>query len=297
MNTESRSFWRRHRDALIAYSIIGPFALWFLLTIGIPLVAGILLAFFKWNGMPVMPEWVGLRNFSFFFNSNEYLSSIWKQLFIGGLCLIFNMLISFGLASLFNIPIRGKGLLRTAYYLPNIAAVSATVAVVVALLIPHGGGLNGLLTKLGLEPIIWSYSAGWMIFWVVVFYVWRNTGPLAIIWLAGLQSIDPTLYEAAKVDGANRLQLLRYVTLPGLRGIAAFNFIREIIGVMQMYDIVMLMTSGGPNGSTDVLMYRIYRDGLKSYNFGMAGASSVILGLLTVLITLVYLRLFLKEEK
>jgi ABC-type sugar transport system permease subunit len=120
-------------------------------------------------------------------------------------------------------------------------------------------------------------------------------GPLAVIWLAGLQSIDPTLYEAAKVDGANRRQMLRYITFPGLRSIAAFNFIREIIGVMQMYDIILLLTRGGPNGATDLLMYRIYRDGLQSYNYGMAGASSVVLGLLTVVLTVVYLRMFTKE--
>lgn len=295
MSTLKKSFFTRHRDSIIAYSVIGPFLLWFGLTVGLPLIAGILLAFFKWNGMPVMPEWVGLNNFLFFFKSPDYLASIWKQLYIGGLCLVFNISLSFVLAMLFNVSIRGKGIFRSIYYLPNIAAVSATAAVIVALLIPHGGGLNGFLEWLGLEPVIWSYSGGWMVFWIVAFYVWRNVGPLAIIWLAGLQSIDPTLYEASKVDGANRLQMLRYITFPGLRSIAAFNFIREIIGVMQMYDIVLLLTRGGPNGATDLLMYRIYRDGLQSYNFGMAGASSVILGLLTVMITIVYLRMFTKE--
>jgi multiple sugar transport system permease protein len=290
------SFFRRNRDALLAYSVISPFILWFLVINLFPLTVGMALGFMEWNGLSTSPQWVGLNNFKVFFTSPDYMSSLWKQFYIGGLCLIINTVFAFLLAMLLNVPFRGRGFFRTIFYIPSVSAVSATAAVVIALLIPQGGGLNGFLEKIGMEPIIWTYSPFWMVFWIIVYFTWRSIGPTAILWLAGLQSIDPTLYEAGRIDGASRTQLVRYITLPSLRPIAAYIMITGIIGVMQIYDVVLLISRGGPVGATDVLAYRVYRDGLQSFNMGMAGASSLILGVLILILSVVSLRFTLRGE-
>ncbi|MCL2559401.1 MAG: sugar ABC transporter permease [Turicibacter sp.] len=182
-------------------------------------------------------------------------------------------------------------------YIPAVAAVSVTTAVFVSLLDPINGGLNRFLISVGQNPIAWSHSQFWMVFWVIVFFVWRNVGMAAIIWLGGLQGIDPALHEAAQIDGASKFQRLRYVTLPGLRFVAGYIILTGIIAVMQMFDVVMFISAGNPFGQTDVLMYRIYRYGAVHFNLGMAGTSSTILGALTLVFAVIYLRFNFKREE
>lgn len=287
----------RKKEALLAYSIIGPIYLWFLILIIVPIGIGIFISFTEWNGLASHPTWVGLRNYSTFFSSTDYLLSLWRQIWIGGLGFVANTVIALVLALLLNIPMKLRGLFRSTFFVPSISSVATTTAVVIALLNPQSGPLNRALQSLGMEPIVWSYSTFWMVFWITAYNLWRSVGPTAIVWLAGLQSIDPTLYEAARIDGANRIQLIRYVTLPGLRPIASYIVITGLIGSMQMWDSVMFLTRGGPVGHTDVLMYRIYRDGLESFNMGMSGASSMVLGAATLLLTFIYIQFFVRRQE
>lgn len=294
---QRRSLTRQQRQSRRAYAIILPFfsymAIWSLL----PLIIGLLLGFTNFNALSGMPEWVGWKNFQTFFSTKDYPILLWRQIWMGGLCLVANTVLSFMLALALNIKNPLRGFFRTSVYVPNVAAVTVTSGVFIALLSPFNGGLNKFLASIGQDPIIWNYSQFWMVFWITVFFVWRSVGPAAIIWLGGLQSIDPTLYEAAKVDGADKIQQIRYITLPGLRFIAAYIILRCLIDVMQMFDVVMLISHGNPYGKTDVLMYRIYRDGVLSFNMGMAGASSAILGIVTILIALLSLKIVSKGEK
>ncbi len=293
---QRRILTRQQRQSRRAYAIIVPFfsymAIWSLL----PLVIGIFLGFTNFNALNGLPEWVGLKNFITFFSSKDYLILLERQIWMGGLCLLANTVLSFLLALALNIKNPLRGFFRTSVYVPNVAAVTVTSGVFIALLNPFNGGLNMFFKSVGMEPVIWNYSQFWMVFWIVVFYVWRTIGPTAVVWLGGLQSIDPALYEAAKVDGAGKLQQIRYITIPGLRFISAYIILTGLIGVMQMFDIVMLISHGNPYGKTDVLMYRIYRDGVVSFNMGMAGASSAVLGIVTIFIALLSLKIVSKGD-
>lgn len=290
----NRSTIARRREALRAYSIILPFYIWFFIFIPLPLLFGFGISFFDFEALGKPPEWVGLKNFITFFSSRDYLTLLLRQIWIGGLCMSTNMITSFFLALLLNSTFKMRAFFRTAYYIPGVTAVSATTAIYVALLNPYDGGLNKFFLSIGKEPIIWAHSAFWMVFWIVVYGLWRSVGATAVFWLGGLQSISPSLYEAARIDGANRVQEIRYITIPGLRNIGAFIFLTQMIGAMQMYDVIMLISRGGPVGKTDVLMYRIFRDGIISFNMGMAGASSLVLGSLTLIFAFIYFKLSAK---
>ncbi|MCL2058301.1 MAG: sugar ABC transporter permease [Oscillospiraceae bacterium] len=261
-------------------------ALWNL----IPLVYGLYLGFTEFNALGSSPTWVGLKNFETFFTVPEYRQLLFRQVWMGMLALACNTVISFILALALNVQSRVKGVFRTAIYVPNVAAVSATTAVFVALLNPLANqGLNKVLVSMGFPAITWNYSQGWMVFWIIAYFVWQRVGPAVIIWLGGLQGIDPSLYEAAKVDGATFWQQVFYITLPGLKFISMYILLTGIIGAMQMFDVIMFISKGNPFGRTDVLMYRIYRDGFVNFNLGMAGAESLVLGLVTVVFALGYL--------
>jgi len=287
---------RSRREQRRAYAIILPFfcyiALWSLL----PLLIGIFLGFTEFNGLGGMPKWVGLANYKTFFATPDYPVLLFRQIWIGMICLFTNTVLSFILGLALNVKSHVRGFFRTSVYVPTVAAVSVTTAVFVSLLNPVDGGLNKFLVSIGVGAVTWNYSQFWMVFWIVVYFVWRSIGPAAVIWLGGLQSIDPSLYEAARVDGATRWQEIKYITIPGLKFIAVYILLTGVINVMQMFDVVMFISRGNPYGQTDVLMYRIYRDGIQSFNMGMAGAASTVLGLVTIFFALLYYKLIMRGE-
>jgi ABC-type sugar transport system permease subunit len=288
---------RAKREARRAYIIIIPFFLYIALWNLVPLIYGLYLGFTEFNALGSSPVWVGLKNFRTFFSVPEYAQLLVRQIWMGMLALACNTIVSFMLALALNVESKVKGVFRTAIYVPNVAAVSATTAVFVALLNPLANqGLNKLIVSLGGEAVTWNYSQYWMVFWIIVYFVWQRVGPAVIIWLGGLQGIDPSLYEAAKVDGASFWQQVAHITLPGLKFISMYILLTGIIGAMQMFDVIMFISKGNPFAKTDVLMYRIYRDGFVNFNLGMAGAESLILGLITVVFAISYLWLQQRRE-
>ena len=289
---------RTYREARRAYIILIPFIFYVLLWNLIPLLYGLYLGFTEYNALGIPPQFVGLKNFRHFFSDPTYLLLLRRQIFLACICLFFTTIVSFSLALLLNAPVKFRGIYRTAIYVPNIAAVSTTTAVFVALLNPLADqGLNYFLVSLGMSPITWNYSKYWMFFWIVFYFVWNRVGPGVVIWLGGLQGIDPSLYEAARVDGASFWQQVWFITMPGLRYVAMFILLTGIIGTMQMFDVVLFISRGNPFGETDILMYRIYKDAFVNFNLGMAGAGSLILGLVTVIFALGYLWLQQKGER
>ena len=296
VRTVKKTLTRTQREARIAYWVVIPFLIYIAIWNLIPLLVGVLLGFSDYNAL-TPPTWAGAANYIRFFTTGVYLTLLWRQIWIGFLCLSLNTVLSFFVALALNAKIKGRGFFRAVIYIPAVAAVSVTTAVFVSLLNPVNGGANRFLISIGQDPIIWNHSQFWMVFWIIVYFVWRAMGPATIIWLGGLQGIDPSLYEAAKVDGASRPQQVRFITLPGLRFVAAYIILTGIIGVMQMFDIIMFLTAGNPFGQTDTLMFRIYRYGAVTFNLGMAGAAGTILGIFTLIFAAIYLKYMLRREE
>ncbi len=161
-------------------------------------------------------------------------------------------------------------------------AVTSTVAItqVLAILVLPGQGFNKLIETLGFGSMTLETSFPWSVFFIMFYSLWRGIGPAAILWLAGLQSIDPVLYEAADIDGAGRFEKFRYVTLPGLKTIGIYIIITSIISSLQIYETVAFITGGGPLGKTRVLSLTILEDAFYNFDFGMAGASGLVLAII-----------------
>ena len=286
-----REIVKKKREALRDNAILVPVYLWFSLVITLPTIMGYILSFTEWNGLAGLPVFVGLKNYLTFFGSKGYMSSLYKTVIIGGLTFVLTFVLSFFMGLSLNMPFKGRGIFRTVLYLPSVITVTVSSSVLLALIVTVSGVINNALKTMGLQPVIWSYSAFWKTFRIVAYTVWKGVGFNALIWLGGLQSIQPQLYEAARIDGANRLQELLFITLPGLRSYTSYIAIIGLIYSMQIFDAVFLISRGGPQGATDVIMYKIYNDGRIGFNFGMAGASSLIVGTVIILITLVSMKI------
>lgn len=289
---QKKSWLVRHWRDVEAWLLLTPILVYFLPFQAVPMAAGFLLGFFEWVGTTTAPRFVGLANYIRFFRDPMYIGDLWRSFYIGSLVMFVGLVVGFLVALLLNLPIKYRGFYRTIWYIPAVTSTVATSQIFLLFIDPSSGILNRTLEQIGLQPVVWNYSTFWMVFWIVLYSNWRGIGIAAILWLAGLQGIDPNLYEAAKVDGANGWQQFLYITIPGLRKIAIYALVTSFISAIQIFDAVAFISSGGPFGTTEVLVYRIFRDFYGDFNFGMAGASATIMAIIVFGFALLVFKLF-----
>ena len=289
-------WYRRHREGVTAWLLIGPILVYFSIFQAFPIVFGFLLGFFRWIGVNETPRFCGLANYWKFFTEPMYLLALWRAFYIGSLVMVVNISVGFGGALLLNLPIRGRGVFRTIWYIPVVTSTVATSQMFLIFIDPSVGVVNRVLQQIGLTPIVWFHSTFWMVVWIIIYSSWRGIGAAAILWLAGLQSIDPGLYEAAKIDGAGGWQKFWYITIPGLKAIAIFVLVTGFIVALQIFDPVLFISQGMPWGTTEVIIYRVFRDFYGDFNFGMAGAGAVVIALVIAAFSVATFRL-LGERK
>lgn len=283
---------RRRDDSLLAAALLAiPIGWWFITSL-VPLVFGFVLGFLDWPFLGATPKFAGLKNFVTFFTSKNYYLPLIRSFTIGGSSFLLTTLFGFFVAMALNKITFLKGLFRTVWYIPVITAGVAVTQIFNILLDPFNGVINNTLADLfGTEPIIWMDSTGWSVFWILVYSVWKGVGGSALLWLAGLQSLDKNLSEAAAIDGAGRIRTFISVEMPQLLHILVFIVITGFTAAMQIYEQVLFISNGGPYGTTEVLAFRIMYDAFNENNFGMAGASSMVMTLVTFAVSLFAFRL------
>ncbi|RAP75464.1 carbohydrate ABC transporter permease [Paenibacillus montanisoli] len=291
-----RLFYNRHRDGAIGYSLLAPMFAFFAVFSLFPVLFVIYLSFTEWNGVLGLPKWVGLDNFERFFTTGDYLLTLLRAGFYGLLILVGCMSVGFFIALLLNQKVKGVGLYRTLWYLPVVVSFAVVAQIANAVLDPVTGLVHNVMERFGMETIIFQQSVFWMTFWLILITIWKGIGGTVIIYLAGLQGIDTSLYEAAKVDGATRFNILLYITLPSLRPITMYIAIMGIIASFQIFEPVQLLTRGGPQGHTNIILHRIYQDAFQSFNMGMASASSVMVLLFTFTLTMIQYRISQRNQ-
>lgn len=286
-------FWTpRRREGLAGWLLIGPSMVYTAIFGLAPLVAVFVLAFTRWNGFVGSPGWVGLSNFRVLWRFSLYREALWHTAVIGGVTLALTSSIGLAMALLLNMRVPGAGVYRTLWYLPTVVSLAIIARMWGAFIDPTTGAFDNLLRVVGKPPVIWSLSTAWMTLHLAVMTTWKGVGNTMVIFLAALQRIDPALYEAARLDGSGRLALFRHITLPSLRPFVAFVLIVGTLGALHIFEPVILLTQGGPFGSTTVIVYRIYEDAFQDNQYGVACATSVIFALLCLGCTMLLLRLF-----
>ncbi len=259
----------------LAPSLIGVFV--FLLA---PVGIVIALAFAKWNLISPL-EWVGTDNFSYLFGDRKFLNSIWVTILFTALAIPLTVILGLLLAVMLNRKLPGTSALRVLYVLPWVCAPLALGVVWKWIFAPTDGALNAIL---GVR-IEWLSDLGLALPSVAVVHIWSKVGYVSLFFLAGLQQIPISVYEAAKLDGANAFQTLWRITMPLLRPTTFFVSVTSVISSFQIFDTVYAMTGGGPAGRTDVIASRIYSEGIESLRIGRGAAMAVILLVVLVLVT------------
>ncbi|GAA1370736.1 carbohydrate ABC transporter permease [Catellatospora chokoriensis] len=278
---------RARRNTLIGWSFILPNFLGFAVLTLVPVLAAFALSFMEWDSYNP-PEWVGLDNFQRLLNDESTKIALRNTAFYALGHVPLTMLAALGLALLLNRKIAGVGFFRAAAFFPYITSMVAVAIVWNMLFNPEFGPVNQFLQFVGVDsPPGWTTSTTWAMPAVILTSVWRDMGYYMVLFLAGLQAIPVEQYEAAKVDGASTWQRFRAVTLPGLRPVTFLVLVLLTVQSFKVFDLIVVMTDGGPGRATLVLSQQIYRRGIIEGEFGYASAISLVLFLLVLVFTLV----------
>jgi multiple sugar transport system permease protein len=207
------------------------------------------------------------------------------------------LIVGLGLALALGLNSKGRlvGVLRTLFFAPYVLSVAVLTLIWAFLLSPELGLIGAGFEAVGLEPINWLNSTTWAMPAIVATTAWWTVGFNVVLFLAGLQDIDTTQYEAASVDGASTWEKFRYITLPGLRRTMFLVIVLQVIASFQIFGQVFIMTRGGPNGATRVAIQHIFESGFRDFELGYASAMSVFLFIVMVAVSAVQFR-FMGED-
>ncbi|MCY4411929.1 MAG: sugar ABC transporter permease [Caldilineaceae bacterium] len=275
---------RRARRALTGYMFISPFILGFLLFFVGPALVAAWLTMFDWN-MIRPPYFIGLGNFKKMFADDLFYQSLKVTAYFSLVSVPVGLVLSFFLALLMNFKTRSIAVFRTIYYLPSIVPAVANAVLWSFILNTEFGLLNALLDSIGLPKIAWLQEPEWAMPAIILMSLWA-LGATMVIYLAGLQGIPRSLYEAAEIDGAGRWASLVNVTIPLMSPVIFFNLIIGIIGSFQIFTAGFLITGGGPQHATLFYVLYIYRNGLQYFDMGYASLLAWVLFFLIFALTL-----------
>lgn len=280
---------KRLESSLTPYLFISPWILGFLFfTLG-PLVFSLVMSFFDW---PVVGErsFVGLDNYqTMLFDDPLFWESLWVTVKFAAIFVPFNIVLSLLLAVLLNSKVVGSGFFRTAFYLPSVISGVALVTIWSWIYSNEYGLLNFMLSLTGIDGPNWLGDPNWALIAIIIASLWGLGGTMLIL-LTGLQSIPKELYEAARLSGVPGWAQVIHITIPMLSPMLLFTFITSIISAFQQLTIALLLTKGGPLGSTYFFAMYIYDNAFKFFDMGYAAANSWVMFFIILVLSMLVMK-------
>ncbi len=289
---ETKRGWQKWpvRDWLLFVLFIGPNLLLFGIFSYWPMVYSAYLSTVRWDMLAPVKRGVGLDNYRYLWQNDTFHKVLWNSLYftlgaVGGA-----LILGLAFALLLNQPLRGRDGARAVVFMPTLISGAVIGLVWAYIFDPRYGLIAVAVRSVGLNPPAWLRDPDWAMPAIIIVYIWKNVGFATVIFLAGLQGIPKDLYEAAKIDGAGAFWRFRSVTLPMLSPIMFFIVVTSILNSFQAFDIINVMTRGGPVDATNTLIYYIYEQGFVAFNAGRASAAALIMFTIMLGITLFQMR-------
>lgn len=279
------------RRLAVALPFVAPSLIGVVLFLLVPVVIVLVLSLFRWNFLQP-PRWVGLGNFVTMVRNDHVLHALAITAYYVLWNIPIQTVLALGLAMLLNRRMPAIGFFRALYVLPYMSTPVAMAVVWSWIFNGQFGLINHLLSMIGVHGPDWLGNTGTALPVVAMVNNWQYAGYNMLFFLAGLQSIPPSLYEAASIDGAGAVRRFVSITLPLLNPTMLFVLVTDVIGSFQIFDTVYVMTQGGPGSSTNVINYQIYATGFRNFDVGSASAMSLLLFGVILLVTVVQFRFF-----
>ena len=301
MRSDIRRLSLRNSEQLLGVGLLLPTIALIAAVVLYPMISTMWLAFFDESLLrPNEPtEFVGLDNFRRLVTDGDFWKIVLNSIVLTAGAVAGEVIIGMIIALAVNASYRGRGLFRTLNILPWVIPSFVTAFVWIWLLHPQFGPVNAFLQLLHIinEPIAWLSNGTTAMISLIAVFVWKGLPWTFLVLLAGLQTIPEDWYEAAKVDGASPWQMFRHITLPALRYVLVIVLVLRTIWTFNSFDMVYLLTGGGPARATLTLPMRVYTAGFREYDIGMSSAIAAVMVVLVVLLSVLMLRFGWVEEE
>ncbi|SFC66856.1 raffinose/stachyose/melibiose transport system permease protein [Nocardioides terrae] len=287
--------WRKRLEIAL---FITPALVLIALFIAWPVFYAVRFSVYKWKGFGPLADFVGLDNYRLVLQDPDFLHAVGHNFTIVAGSIIVQLPLGLGIALLLNRKMWGQGILRTIIFVPYVLAEVVAGVVWYQLLQPQYGMVDAILGKVGLTPPEqgWLGTPEYALWTVLAVLTWKYLGLAVILFLAGLQSVPEELYESAQLDGASWWQVQRKITIPLLGPTIRTWCFLSMIGSLQLFDMVWILTGGGPAGATTTMATYLINQGTKSHNYGIAGAASVILFVIAFVMAILYQIFILRRD-
>lgn len=287
---------RQAYKSRIAYLFLAPAYLLMIIFIAYPLVQSLSLSLYEWNGITA-PEFIGLQNFRFLMEDSAFLLALKNTLIFSLLTTAGTVIIGFLLAVAVERRVKGWNFFKVIYFLPVMMSITVVGLLWGRLLDPTFGPVNLLLEALGVDnPPVWLGTPGVALYAIIAVTIWQYSGFPMIVFLAAMENIPLDLHDAATMDGVNTWQRIVHLIFPMVQQVFAVIVMLQIIFSLKVFDIVWVMTQGGPGDSTTVLGVYLYRSGFVYTYFGYGSAVAVMMTVIIVTLSLFYQR-FIRPER
>jgi raffinose/stachyose/melibiose transport system permease protein len=263
----------------------------------VPVVEAVRYSLYAWNGLGALTDYVGLGNYREAFSDPSFREAMRHNGILVALSLVLQLPLALGAALLLNRRLHGRGLFRLVFFAPYVLSEAITAVIFLQILQPDGL-VDAILRSVGLGSLVHLWLADLSIVFYTLFVVitWKYIGFAIILFLAGLQGVPDELNEAAAMDGASSWETLRYVTIPLLGPTIRLQAFLAIIGSIQLFDIVWIMTLGGPAGASSTMATYMVDQGFTSYRIGFAMSVAVILFLICFAFSILYQIFVLRRD-
>ncbi|NEN85466.1 sugar ABC transporter permease [Paenibacillus elgii] len=287
---------QRRRETVVGYSFVLPAVILLIVFLLLPFVFAVIFGFTKFNLLrPDKIQFIGLDNYITLFKDKLFYKSLFNTLYFSVIVVPVQSAVALALALLVNNQLKMRNVFRIAYFSPVITSMTVIAILWIYLYNPNEGLVNSALHLFGIPNQPFLRSAGQAMNSIIFMSVWQAAGYQMMIFLAGLQSIPKDLYEASAIDGANKFQQLKFITIPSLYNVIVFVLTITTIQAVKLFTQPYIMTNGGPENSTRTLALLIYQQGFQFRNAGYASAVSVIFFAIVVVISF-SMKKFLKDK-
>src|SRR5271166_1738833 len=296
MTTPRRT--RPWRDYALFLVLVGPNLALLLLFIYRPLADNIRLSFFDWNISDPTGDFIGLSNYAEWFTRLDTRQIVLNTAVFTAAAVVGSMVLGLVLAMLLDQPLRGRNLVRSTVFAPFVISGAAVGLAAQFVFDPHFGLVQDLLHRIGVGVPDFYQEPHWAMFMVTVTYIWKNLGYTFVIYLAALQGVRRDLLEAAEIDGAGRWATFSRVLLPQLRPTTFFLSITVLINSLQVFDVINVMTRGGPLGTgTTTMVFQVYLETFRNFRAGYGATVATIMFLVLLAITYYQVRVMDRGQR
>jgi raffinose/stachyose/melibiose transport system permease protein len=286
-------------DKLVIFFFLLPAFALFTVFLAYPIIKSFYYSFFDWAGFGPADVFVKLDNFTRILADPVFTKAMINCLIIVGLSLAVQLPFSLGLAMLVGRGLRGRAIFRTIFFMPYVLSEVITSAIWLILLnpMPERGFINAVLTLIpGVDPVLWLADPNLVMFSIFVVLTWKYFGLHLLLYMAGLQNIPKDIEEAAVIDGANKGQLFFSIILPLLSSTIRTSVYLSVLGSLQQFALIWIMTRGGPVNSSEVMATYMYRYSFVRFDLGYGSAVAIILLAVSLVFSIIYLRAFSQRD-